>query len=324
MQQRQKPIYIQKVGWQQENRLVRAALAGLNEREIVEGRILGDEKTLGVATYLQSIVTRLTNAQPEIFGQKNISVLISDAPVSFAHVEHKKSGHLIVINKRMFSLLKTEDEMASVVAHEMAHTLFDKDKIEYTTAEEVSADLIGSELLSRAGYHWQDGAVALKSIQTYTRQYKQRGNASNAYLSSLAYDENRTEEAQQQIYEMLEDRLYRVAVMMDDVEESASQVHATLSQRIKYLEQTLPGAYLIMRGESLESAESSTAFPPDATAQGISSYTNPFIVPISGDPVQMYQKFCSVLNAENAVTAPYQHAEACEFYFERLKSVVTR
>ena len=121
-----------------------------------------------VTDFLRSIITRL-KAIPEFHGEAagaldNIALVVSDSerPASISFIGDKP---ILSVARSLIDFVESEDEMAYVLFHEVAHSEFRRKlKSMGAAPEEVAADCLGARWANQVGYDWQAPEQLLKRL----------------------------------------------------------------------------------------------------------------------------------------------------------------
>ncbi len=114
------------------------------------------------------------NLFPELDWQNNPVIFkIADVPHVNASIYPHKSPAIIVLNKGLFDFVKTEDELAFIIGHELGHKDI-RTKLDYqdrvTKGEEASADIISTLRLVKAGYSYNAGIDLFRRLEQKIRE----------------------------------------------------------------------------------------------------------------------------------------------------------
>ena len=135
--------------------------------------------------YLSQLARRLGNAESK--QQTFPEIILLDAEDAFAFSGTPPS---ILLSRGLLRLLKSEDELAFIVAHEFAHTALDHTKrLEESgdpesvnlKALELEADQYAAEMLLRAGY--QGDSIPLLLVRAHDALHSAQSTASHPELS---------------------------------------------------------------------------------------------------------------------------------------------
>lgn len=136
---------------------------------------LSDEDSLRAMAKLEEIVRRLTQD-----GDPSVEVVFVNSPQKNAFVTGDKDQAFVVLHRGLFDLIDNEDQLAGVIAHELAHTItFDKLErgealVQRSREELMIADKLGIERMIITGYDPRQSIVLLEKLAAMS-EYNQNG-----------------------------------------------------------------------------------------------------------------------------------------------------
>lgn len=128
------------------------------EEQILEGTDY-DSKAVD---YIRKIINKLKPDNHDKIKNAAIKIYISSSPIPNAFTIHK-GVPILVVNKGVLDLAKTEDELAAIIAHELMHIHLHKQFLEHkesNKAEESLCDCESVKALDQAGYQ-RDAAISI-------------------------------------------------------------------------------------------------------------------------------------------------------------------
>lgn len=133
-----------------------------------------------IAQWLKGIGDRLLAADGTKLAH-DVSYHLSDSKVPEAFVHMHEGRARIVISKGLFSVAKNEDQLATIIAHELMHVRFkehfgtENGKIATTKVEEYFADVAAcATWVIKAGYAPRESVAVFDALKERTAQYDLR------------------------------------------------------------------------------------------------------------------------------------------------------
>lgn len=140
----------------------------MEDLRLVRSEILQTELTL--------ILERLRSAYKRTYGKDapEARIEICDAEGLLSSVV---DSPIVLVDRQVFSIWNTYDELAFVLGHELAHKIFAKEEWKGSSSsvpEEVYADRMGQKLAIEAGYSWLGGAASMRALMTFDDCFPER------------------------------------------------------------------------------------------------------------------------------------------------------
>lgn len=175
-----------------------AQMTALGEQgfaELLRTRPLNDNPA--IRTYVGCVAEALVDALPQPHGRWSIAVFDDPTPNAFA-----LPGGKIGVHSGMLRVARTPDQLAAVIAHEIAHVLADHANerltqelavqgglmLPYSRTHEREADRIGRDLMAQAGFDPRAGVALWRNMAAIG------GGQPPAFLSTHPSHDTRMEE----------------------------------------------------------------------------------------------------------------------------------